>query len=68
MSPDTLFTIASNAVIPAWLLLAAAPGWAGTQRIIHAIWIPLLLAGVYTFALASNVERPDGGGFGSLRG
>lgn len=68
MSPDTLFTIASNGVLPAWLLLALAPRWEWTQRIVHGIWIPLLLGLVYAFALFSGGEQPEGGGFGSLQG
>lgn len=69
MTPETLFLICNNGVIPFWLLLAVAPGWKHTQAIVHAAWIPLAFAAVYAFALASGMSGADeGGGFGSLAG
>ncbi len=69
MTPDLVFTVCSYGVIPAWLLLAFAPGWVGTQRIVHALWIPCLLGLVYLLTfLASPGPQPEGGGFGSLAG
>ncbi len=67
MSPDLAFSICNYGVLPAWLLLVFAPSWAGTQRIVHAGWIPLLLGIVYLSAFALNPDSPEGGGFGSLR-
>ncbi|MCG8419961.1 MAG: DUF4281 domain-containing protein [Proteobacteria bacterium] len=67
MSPDTLFLICNYAVIPAWLLLAVAPHWFWTQRIIHAAWIPMLLTVVYIFMLVSG-DAPEGASFGTLEG
>lgn len=64
---DSLFTVCNWGVIPAWLLLAFAPSWLYTQRIVHALWIPLLLGCVYLFALTTNPVSPEGGGFTSLR-
>jgi hypothetical protein len=68
MSPDLVFTICNNAVLPAWLMLAVAPGWIWTQRVVHAIWIPLLLGLVYAWAFTANPPAPEGGGFTSLEG
>jgi hypothetical protein len=68
MTPDTVFLVCNNGVIPAWLLLAVAPGWRWTERIVHAAWIPLLLGLVYTAAFALNSSPPEGAGFGSLEG
>lgn len=68
MSPDTVFTVCTNGVLPAWILLAVAPRWAWTQRLVHALWIPLLLAPVYAWALVTASAAPDGAGFGSLQG
>ena len=69
MTPDLVFTVCNYGVIPAWLLLAFAPGWAGTQRIVHALWIPCLLGLVYLLTfLVSPGPQPEGGGFGSLAG
>ena len=66
MTADTLFAICNNGVLPAWLLLVFAPGWEWTQRIVHAIWIPLLLGGAYTGLLLMGPAAPEGAGFGSL--
>ncbi|MBW2316046.1 MAG: DUF4281 domain-containing protein [Deltaproteobacteria bacterium] len=69
MTPDLVFTVCNYGVIPAWLLLAFAPGWVGTQRIVHALWIPCLLGLVYLLTFLVNPgPQPEGGGFGSLAG
>ena len=68
MSPDQWFTIANSAVLPAWLLLALLPRHAITQRLVHAIWIPLLLGPLYIWALFFGETPPEGAGFGSLEG
>ena len=51
MTPEQLFQICNLAVLPAWLLLAVLPHHALTQRLVHAVWIPLLLGPVYVWAL-----------------
>jgi hypothetical protein len=69
MTAEDVFLVCNNAVIPAWLLLAVAPGWQWTQRIVHAIWIPALLGIVYIGAmLTGSAEAAEGAGFGSLGG
>ena len=68
MTPETLFTICNTAVLPAWLLLALAPGWKWTHHLVHSAWIPMLLGIVYVGVFATNAESPEGGGFGSLEG
>jgi len=68
MTPDNIFTICNNGVIPAWLLLAFAPTWSWTQRIVHQIWIPILLGSVYLGVMVTSPESPAGGGFSSLSG
>jgi len=68
MDPHLVFAIASSAVLPFWLLLAVAPRWEWTGRIVHAAWLPLALAPVYLVALLSAGEAPEGAGFGSLEG
>lgn len=67
MQPDQIFLLCNNGVLPAWLLLAVAPGWRFTQRIVHAVWIPLLLGVVYVLIFLAN-PQPAEGGFGSLEG
>ncbi len=69
MSPETLFALCNSGVLPAWLLLAVAPGWIWTQRIVHAIWIPLLLAIAYGLAIGQGwAGGPEGGSFLTLHG
>jgi len=68
MSVETVFAICNYGVLPAWLLIAFAPSWAWTNRIVHAIWIPGLLASAYIWAFANNGAAPEGAGFGSLAG
>jgi hypothetical protein len=66
VDPESVFLVCNYGVLPAWLLLAVAPGWTWTQRLVHAVWIPLLLGTVYVAAFATNPGTPDGGGFGTL--
>lgn len=68
MTPDAVFTICTYGVMPAWLLLALAPSWSATQRVVHTLWIPLFLGAVYFVAFLTGPESPEGGGFGTLRG
>jgi hypothetical protein len=65
VSTDTLFTICSAVVLPQWLLMVLAPGWKGTRRLIAWNAIPLLLAAVYVYLVATTFGQVDGG-FGSL--
>lgn len=64
MTLETLFKIAGDIVLPAWILLLAAPGWRWTQRIATFV-VPLLLAGLYLWLLTSS-QPPAGAGFNSL--
>ena len=68
MNPESVFLICNYGVLPAWLLLLAAPGWEWTQRIVHAIWIPVVLALVYLWGFSVNPGTPEGGSFSTLEG
>lgn len=68
MTPDSLFSLANNLVLPAWLLLLFAPGWRWTQRLVHAAWIPLLMGGAYVGLAFFGPEAPEGAGFSTLSG
>lgn len=68
MTPDTVFLVCNYGVLPAWLLLVVAPTWEWTQRLVHAVWIPALLALVYAWALFTSGPAPDGASFGTLQG
>lgn len=67
MTPDLLFTICNNSVLPAWLLLFVAPGWKGTQIIVHSCAIPLILCVVYGALAVPNFFGGEGDFF-SLEG
>ncbi len=68
MAPETLFLICNYGILPAWLLLAVAPSWSWTQRLVHGVWIPLVLGVLYASLLLSASDVPEGAGFGSLAG
>jgi len=68
MTPDAVFLVCNYGVIPAWLLLAVAPGWSGTQRLVHAVWIPCLLGLVYLTTFLVSPAAPEGGSFATLTG
>lgn len=68
MSPDQLFLLCNYGVLPAWLLLVAAPHHKATQLLVHAVWVPLLLGPFYVWALFFGEPAPEGAGFGSLEG
>jgi hypothetical protein len=65
MSPETIFSICTKLVLPGWLLLVFAPRWRWTARFIAACLIPLALALVYAFLIATHFGRSEGG-FDSL--
>ena len=64
-SPDWLFTIASTAVVPGWLLLATAPRWRPTKLIVRSGLLSLVLSAGYLVLILLNYPGAAGG-FGSL--
>ena len=69
MSAETIFLICNNGVLPFWILLAVAPGWVWTQRLVHSALVPLLLGAVYLFSIAAGMgDPPEGASFFSLAG
>lgn len=61
MSTDTLFTICSALVLPQWLLMVVVPRWKGTRRLIAWNAIPLLLAAIYLYLVATTFGQAEGG-------
>ena len=47
MTYDLLFNLVNASVLPAWALLILAPKWSGTAKLVHSMFYPLLLGGVY---------------------
>ena len=68
MTADSLFALANNLVLPAWLLLLVAPRWEWTQRLVHAAWIPMLLGGAYAGLAFLGPPAPEGADFSTLAG
>ncbi|GAA4384640.1 ABA4-like family protein [Hymenobacter koreensis] len=68
LTPDFLFSVANTAVLPAWLLLAAAPRWRVTKLLVRSGALPLLLAAAYAALLVVHYLGPHAseGGFSSL--
>lgn len=63
--PEALFSLASTAVLPGWLLLAFLPRWRHTARLVCAVVIPGLLAVLYAAVIATRWGGAEGG-FSSL--
>ena len=63
MQPETLFSIVTPAMLPAWLLLIFLPGWRWTARLIRVI-VPAVLGALYLI-LVWRYFGPSGGGYGT---
>ena len=65
MSLETIFSVCGWVAMLGWLLLIFVPRWKWTTRFITASLIPLALAFVYLFLVATHFGQSEGG-FGSL--
>ncbi len=65
MTPESLFGLASQIVLPGWLLLVVLPRWKWTARFICAVLIPALLGLLYVYIILAHWGSSEGG-FGSL--
>ena len=65
MSPEQIFSLCGMLVLPGWLLLVILPRWKWTARLVCPVVIPLVLACVYLWLVATTFGRTPGG-FGSL--
>ena len=65
MSPEQIFSLCGFLILPGWLLLVFLPRWRWTARLVCPVVIPLLLACVYLWLVATTFGRTPGG-FGSL--
>jgi hypothetical protein len=66
MNLELLYAAVGLGVLPAWVLLAAAPGWTWTDRLIHRIWLPASLCMSWAALYAFKPATPIGAGLGSL--
>ena len=65
MSPEQIFSLCGMLVLPGWLLLVFVPRWKWGAGLICPVVIPLLIALVYLWLVATTFGRTPGG-FGSL--
>lgn len=63
--PEQLFSLATFIVLPGWLLLAVAPRWRWSARLVGPVLLPLILSALYTTSLGFHLTDAQGG-FGSL--
>ncbi len=64
MNAETIFSIANTTALLSWILLAVAPRWNWTKRIVWTA-IPLLLSAAYLILIALFFGQAEGG-FGTL--
>jgi hypothetical protein len=67
MKPEQIFTAANLIALLSWILLAVAPRWAVTRKLLMSGGIPLLLSIAYAVLIAAFFGNAEGG-FGSLGG
>ncbi|MBL7846804.1 MAG: DUF4281 domain-containing protein [Cyclobacteriaceae bacterium] len=67
MKPDTLFQICNAAAPLGWLLMAVAPRWKWTQKLVLSGLYPLLLGLVYLVIIVTTFGGSEGD-FSSLAG
>jgi hypothetical protein len=64
-TPEGLFSLASSAVVPGWLLLVFLPRWKWTTRLVTGVLLPGLLGLLYAYLIATRWAGSEGG-FSSL--
>ncbi len=64
MNPEAVFSIVNTSALLSWLLLAVAPRWSWTKRIVWTA-APLLLSVAYLILVALFFGQAEGG-FGTL--
>ncbi len=57
---ETLFNLSNLLIMPFWLLMILLPGWRWTQRIMRTLWPNVVLAGIYTVVLLSQIGDAAG--------
>ena len=65
MSPEQVFSLCGMLATAGWLLLVFVPRWRWTARLICPVVIPLIIALIYLWLIATTFGRTPGG-FGSL--
>jgi len=67
VTPEALFKYASTIAMASWIVMAIAPRWQWTRKIILSGVIPLLLGGLYLVLIVNHFGESEGD-FSSLQG
>ena len=67
MQAEQIFSLVNTTALLSWLLLAVAPRWKATEKIVLSGAVPLLLSVAYLSLIALFFGQAEGG-FGSLAG
>ena len=65
MSDEQFFQLANASVMPAWALLALAPRWLLTRRLVHSALYPALLGVAYAAGFAATFQGGAAAGGGA---
>lgn len=65
MNAENVFSIANMVALAGWILLAVAPGWKWTRKLVISGALSLLLSAVYLILIVLFFGRSEGG-FDSL--
>lgn len=68
MNLELVFLVLNYSVALPWLLLAVAPRWRWTQRLVHTAFVPALLGVPYGILLFTDSEGSPGASFFTLDG
>ena len=63
MKPDLVFKIANSIALIPWILMAIAPHWIVTEKLLNSYTFPILLSGVYFFYITISLGKTGGGFF-----
>jgi len=65
VSAEQIFSLCGALALAGWLLLVFLPRWKWAARLVCPVVIPLVIAAVYLWLVATTFGRTEGG-FGSL--
>lgn len=68
MNLELVFLVLNYSVVLPWLLLALAPRWRWTQRLVHTAFVPVLLGVPYGILLFTDAEGSPESSFFTLDG
>ena len=70
MDFETVYLLINLSVVPAWGLLIFAPRWSITDKVVHAVFFPLMLIAAYVYFIGWGIffgAAAEGAGMSSLK-